>query len=97
MPQSTMDLRRSRGNLAFCAYAHPPLLLYSDVLNDLGCSRAATADFWQERPLKWQPHRRRAVAAITVVYSAKSRQDHSLGVLASCDGPAVVVFLFRDH
>ena len=91
------------GNLAFCAYAHPPLLLYSNVLDDLGCSwcsssRAATADFWQVRPLKWQPHHRRAVAAITVFFSAKSRQDHGLGGLASRDGPAiVVVFLFRDH
>ena len=69
------------GNLAFCAYAHPPLLLYSNVLDDLGCSwcsssRAATAYFWQVRPLKWQPHHRCAVAAITVFYSAKYWQDH---------------------
>ena len=34
--------------------------------------RAATSNFWQARPLHWQPHHRCAAAAAAVVYSAKS-------------------------
>ena len=40
------------------------------------------------------PHHRHVVAAASMIYFAKSRQDQRLGGLASCGSPAANVRLF---